>query len=110
MAIDIQVGSPRLVIHQGEAIWIAEPNGMVTAGSECGLLFRDTRLISVWRLLASGAEWEPLNGGAPTHFHMQVFLTNPEIPTQDGAIPARTLMLSFRRWVEGGVHEDIDIV
>jgi len=110
MNIDIQVGSPKLVIHQGEAVWLAEPDGQVATEGERGLLFRDTRLISVWRLYANVAEWEPLNGGAPTHFHMQAFLTNQAIPTQDGEIPARSLQLTLARWLERGVHEDIDIV
>jgi glycogen debranching enzyme len=110
MNLDIHVGSPKLVIHQGEAIWLAEPNGQVPNGTERGLLFRDTRLISVWRLYANGTEWEPLNGGCPTHFHMQAFLANAAIPTQDGEIPARSLLLTLGRWLEGGIHEDIDIV
>jgi glycogen debranching enzyme len=110
MNIDIQVGSPQLVIHQGEAVWLANPDGQVPSESERGLMFRDTRLISMWRLYANFAEWEPLNGGSPTHFVMRSFLTNPKIPTQDGDIPMRTLLLTLGRWMEGGVHEDIDIV
>jgi len=110
MNLDIHVGSPKLVIHQGEAVWLADPDGQVRPDSERGLLFRDTRIISIWRLFANFAAWEPLNGGALTHFHMQAFLTNPAIPTQDGEIAPRTLLLTLGRWIEGGVHEDIDIV
>ncbi len=110
MSLDIHVGSPKLVIHQGEAVWLSEPDGQVLGETERGLLFRDTRIISVWQLSANGAAWEALNGGAPTHFAMQALLTNPAIPTQDGEIPRRTLLLTLGRWMEGGVHEDIDIV
>lgn len=111
MNLDIHVGKSRLVIHQGEAVWLAEPDGQVPADSERGLLFRDTRLISVWRLYANGAPWERLSGGAPTHFMMQTFLSNPAIPTEGNTeIAARALLLELSRWLEGGVHEDLDIV
>ena len=109
MNLEIQVGTPQLAIHQGDTVWLADPDGQLTPGSERGLLFRDTRLISVWRLYANGLRWELLNGGAPRHYAIEVFLTNPTIPTQDGDIPARTLGLSLGRWVDGGIHEDIDI-
>ncbi len=111
MNLDIHVGKSRLVIHQGEAVWLAEPDGQVAPDSERGLLFRDTRLISVWQLFANGAAWERLSGGAPNHFMMQAFLSNPAIPTEDNAeIRARALLLELSRWLEGGVHEDLDIV
>jgi glycogen debranching enzyme len=109
MNLEIQVGTPHLAIHQGETVWLADPDGQLTRGSERGLLFRDTRLVSVWRLYANGEPWELVNGGTPTHYAMRVFLTNPTIPTQDGDIPARTLNLTLGRWVDRGIHEDIDI-
>ena len=109
MNLEIQVGTPHLAIHQGETVWLADPDGQLTPGSERGLLFRDTRLISVWRLEANGARWDLANGGQPAHYLAKVFLTNPAIPTQDGDIPPRTLGLAFGRWVDGGVHEDLDI-
>ena len=109
MNLEIQVGTPHLAIHQGETVWLADPDGQLTPGSERGLLFRDTRLISVWRLYANGARWELVNGGQPTHYAVQVFLTNPAIPTQEGEIPPRTLGLALGRWVDRGIHEDLDI-
>ncbi|MDA8247817.1 MAG: hypothetical protein M0Z28_01440, partial [Rhodospirillales bacterium] len=109
MNLEIQVGTPHLAIHQGETVWLADPDGQLTPGSERGLLFRDTRLISVWRLYANGARWELVNGGQPTHYAVQVFLTNPAIPTQEGEIPPRTLGLALGRWVDRGIHEDLDV-
>ena len=109
MNLEIQVGTPQLTIHQGETVWLADPDGQLTPGSERGLLFRDTRLISVWRLYANGTRWELVNSGATTHYATQAFLTNPTIPAQGGDIPPRTLSLTLGRWVEDGIHEDIDI-
>jgi glycogen debranching enzyme len=109
MRTEIQVGTPQLVIHDGDTVWAAGPDGQLEGDSERGLLFRDTRLVSVWRLYANGAPWELVNGGAAEHFAIQVFLTNPVILTQEGEVPRRTLSLSLGRWMDGGVHEDIDI-
>ena len=109
MNLEVQVGTPHLAIHQGETVWLAEPDGQLTAGSERGLLFRDTRLISVWRLAADGARWQLLNGGATTHYATRVFMTNATIPAQDGDIPAQTLGLVLGRWMDQGIHEDIDV-
>ena len=50
-----------------------------------------------------------MNGGQPTHYAVQVFLTNPAIPTQEGEIPPRTLGLALGRWVDRGIHEDLDV-
>jgi len=109
MSLEIQVGTPHLAIHQGETVWLSDPDGQVASDAERGLMFRDTRLISVWQLSANGAPWELLNGAATAHFAVQVFLTNPAIPTQDGEVARRTLSLALGRWLEDGIHEDIDI-
>jgi glycogen debranching enzyme len=109
MSLEIQVGTPHLAIHQAETVWLSDPDGQLTPGSERGLLFRDTRLISVWRLYANGARWELMNGGVLTHFSTQVFLTNPTIATENGDIPEHTLGLALGRWMDGGIHEDLDV-
>jgi glycogen debranching enzyme len=109
MSIEIQVGEPHIAIHQGDAVWLSDPNGQVGDGGQRGLIFRDTRLISVWQIYADGAPWELVNSSALSHFEMRAFLTNPQLPTQAGDIPPHTLSLRLGRWVEGGVHEDIDI-
>jgi glycogen debranching enzyme len=109
MALEITVGPPQLVIHQGETVWAADPDGNLAADSRRGLMFRDTRMISEWKLFANGVPWELLNGGAATHYAGRVYLTNRAIATQDGDIAPRTLTLLLGRWLEGGVHEDIDI-
>jgi glycogen debranching enzyme len=109
MPLEVTVGPPQLVIHHGQTVWAADPDGQLTPNSKLGLLFLDTRLISGWRLFANGMPWKLLNGGAVTHFAARVFLTNPAIPTQEGEIGEHTLSLVLGRWIDGGVHEDLDL-
>ncbi len=109
MSLQITVGSPQLVIHQGEIVWATEPDGQLAEDNPRGLMFRDTRLIGLWCLYANGMRWQLLNGGAITHFAARVFMTNPAIDTVGGAIPEHSLSLVLGRWIDGGVHEDLDI-
>jgi glycogen debranching enzyme len=107
--LEIRIGPPHLVVHQGQTVWVSEPDGQVGDDEQKGLLFRDTRLISYWRVNANGQEWEHVSGGAISHFAARVFLTNRTIVTETGDIPPRTLSLVLGRWLSGGAHEDLDL-
>ncbi len=109
MPLQITVGPPQLVIHQGELVWASDPDGQLDTEGDKGLFFRDTRMIALWTLYANGVRWALLNGGAITHYAARVFMTNPPILTQDGTIPEHTLSLVLGRWIDGGIHEDVDI-
>ncbi|MDQ8726678.1 glycogen debranching N-terminal domain-containing protein [Bradyrhizobium sp. LHD-71] len=110
MDLEITVGPPQLALHQGHTVLITDRDGQVTFPSDKGLYFFDTRLISSWSIWANGEPWDLLNSGNITHYASRVFLTNRKIPTEDGGIPERTLGLVLSRSVDGGIHEDIDLV
>ena len=63
MPLEITVGPPQLLIHNGEAFFVADPDGHVDHRSRKGLIFRDTRLLSTWAVYANGEAWDLLNGG-----------------------------------------------
>ena len=109
MPLEIRIGPPHLVVHEGQTVWVSEPDGQVGEDDQKGLLFRDTRLINYWRVNANGQEWELVSGGAISHFAARVFLTNRTIVTEDGDIPPRVLSLVLGRWLSGGAHEDLDL-
>src|SRR5919106_882256 len=110
MPFKVQVGPHQVSIHQGQTVLVSEPDGQINWPSEKGLYFFDTRLISSWSIYANGEPWDLLNGGNIAHYASRVFLTNRAITTQDGNIPQRTLGLVLSRSVDGGVHEDLDLV
>jgi glycogen debranching enzyme len=109
MSLEIKVGPPQLVIHDGQTVFATEPDGQVRFRTAKGLMFYDTRLISGWNIYANGEEWQLLNGAALEHYAARVFLTNPPIPTQEGEIGEHSLSLVIGRWIEGGIHEDLDV-
>jgi glycogen debranching enzyme len=110
MPFRVQVGPPQIAIHHDQTVLISEENGEFNWPSDKGLYFRDTRLISAWRIYTSGTPWTLLNGGAIAYYASRVFMTNPNFLTQDGEVPARTLSLAISREIDGGMHEDLDII
>ena len=109
MPFKVQVGPRQISIHHGQTVLVSEPDGQIHWPSEKGLYFLDTRVVSSWAVYANGEPWDLLNGGAVTHYASRVYLSNRKIPTMDGVIPQRTLGLVLSRWINGGMHEDIDI-
>src|SRR5262245_22094891 len=109
MPFKVHVGPNQISIHHGQTVLVSEPDGQINWPSDKGLYFRDTRIISSWRIYANGEPWHLLNGGAVTHYASRIYLTNRRIKTTDGVIPERTLGCVLSRSIDGGMHEDLDI-
>jgi N-terminal domain of (some) glycogen debranching enzymes len=109
MSVKLSVGPPHITIASGETILVTGPDGQIPSGSQKGLFFRDTRLISRWNIYANGEEWDLLNGGAITSYASRTFLINRAIPSESGEVPARSLSLVLSRSILQGMHEDLDL-
>ncbi|MBV8964142.1 MAG: amylo-alpha-1,6-glucosidase [Hyphomicrobiales bacterium] len=110
MGFKVQVGPQQIAIHQGQTVLVTEPDGQVKWPSTRGLYFRDTRVVSAWAVYANGVAWDLLNGGAVGPHVARIFATNRDFLTEDGPVAARTLGLMISRHIEGGLHEDVDVV
>ena len=110
MPFKVQVGPPQIAIHQAMTVLVTEPDGQVRWPTDKGLYFFDTRLISAWNVYANGAPWDLLSGGAVNYDAARIFLTNQAFLTEDGAVPAHALAFVLSRAIDGGLHEDLDIV
>ena len=109
MALEIKVGPPQITIHEGHTVLVTEPDGSVAFGTEKGLWFFDTRLISTWAIYCNGADWDLLNSAAVTHYAGRIYLTNRAFATADGDVPARTVSLVLSRSLGGGLHEKYEV-
>lgn len=109
MSFKVQVGPPQISIHQGQTVLISELDGQINSPSEKGLFFRDTRVVSSWNVYANGERWQLLNGGAITPYAARIVLTNREFASENGPVAARSLGLTIERWIDEGMHEDIEI-
>jgi glycogen debranching enzyme len=109
MPFKVQVGPPQIAIHQGQTVLITEESGGIGWPSDQGLYFFDTRVISSWAIYANGEPWDLLTGGAISYYASRIFLTNRALRTEEGVIPQHTLGLTISRWIDGGMHEDLDV-
>lgn len=109
MAFKLPIGPPQIVLHQGYSVLVTDLDGQLPSPSKKGLFYLDTRVMSVWRILANGEPWDLLNSASVSHYAARFFLVNRPIATVCGEIPPRTVALSIARWISGGLHEDVDI-
>ncbi len=109
MTIEIKIAEPHLTIHHDYAVLLSEPDGMIAQPSDRGLYFRDTRLISRWRLTIDGKDCAFLNSANLDFYRSRAVLTNPLIETVNGKLKEHTLAIAVSRSIGPGLHEDIDL-
>ena len=110
MSLEVSVGPPRLSINQGYGILVTELDGSIQWPTDKGFYHSDTRMISAWSIYADGQTWNLLNGGGLSYYAARIFLTNKQFDTADGPVPEGTLALTVSRSIDGGIHEDLDLV
>jgi glycogen debranching enzyme len=109
MPMAVSVGPSVLTINQGSTFMVTDLDGEIAGESEQGVFVGDTRVLSSYAISANGQAWERLTSTATAYFAARIFLTNPEIATEDADIPAGTLALIISRTVGEGIHEDLDL-
>lgn len=109
MPMEINVGPPVLTINQGSTFMVTDQNGEITDESELGVYSGDTRYVSRYEIFANGLPWSRLTSNPTAYFAMQIYMTNPSFPTEDGVIEPGTLALIINRTVGDGLHEDVDV-
>ena len=110
MALEIAVGPQKLVLNQGSGFAVTDQDGQINWPTDKGVYYSDTRLISSWRIYADGEPWDLLNSGNIAFFAARIFLANRRLVTESGELAAGTLGLTVSRSLEGGLHEDLDLV
>ncbi len=108
MAYEITVGPPQLTINAGECVLVTDTDGQVRQPSDCGLFYRDTRLISDWTIEVNGRPWQLLSSAATSHFAVQIVLANPALPSDGAELPPRSISLTVSRILGlGGLRETL---
>jgi glycogen debranching enzyme len=110
MSLEVSVGPPRLSINQGYGILVTELDGSIPWPTDKGFYHSDTRMLSAWHIFADGQSWNLLNGGSLSYYAARIFMTNQVFETADGIVPDGTLALTLSRSIDGGIHEDLDLV
>jgi glycogen debranching enzyme len=105
----VTVGPPVLTIHHGSTFMVTDLDGQVTSDTSLGIFANDTRFLSHYACYIDGQPWVTLRSTVTTYYSAQIYVTNPELMTDAGQIPAGTLPLSISRTVDAGIHEDLDL-
>jgi glycogen debranching enzyme len=109
MPLEISVGTPLLIIHEGTTFMVTDLDGQIPADSELGVFADDTRFVSYYSISADGNAWRRLTSAATTHYASRTYLISDAFETEAGAIPGGTVGLVVSRTIHDGIHEDLDI-
>ncbi|MBI2953737.1 MAG: amylo-alpha-1,6-glucosidase [Chloroflexi bacterium] len=105
---DLSLSQRYITIHYKNTLLVTDQQGWI--GEErTGLYSNDTRYVSTYRLTLNGFEPSFLGLSRPFYFAQAFFYTNPRIGTAPNLIPENSLLLKVSRFIQEGVHEDIEI-
>ncbi len=109
MPTKVLVNAGQIVINDGSSFLITDANGSINADLAQGFFVRDTRLISDYEISLNHHRLVLLASSMITHHSALWEFTNPELPTARGMLPYGRLLVTVRRDIVNGMHEDIDI-
>ncbi len=109
MPTKIAVNSGQITISDGSSFLVTACNGSINDQRAQGFFVRDTRLISYYEISLNRNPLTLLTSSAITHRVALYQFTNPELLTICGTLPDGCLIITVRRDIVGGMHEDIDI-
>ncbi|MBL1178265.1 amylo-alpha-1,6-glucosidase [Pantanalinema sp. GBBB05] len=109
MPTKVSVNSGQIVINDGSTFLVTDSYGWINDNVAQGFFVADTRLISYYEV-SLNRDRLLLLASSPINHHSALYqFTNSEFRTVKGIIPNGQLMISIRRDIVGGIHEDIDI-
>ena len=110
MTLQIQVGPSVITINRDDRVLVCQPDARIVDGFEGGFFARDTRFVSGYGLLINGRRPVLLNASPVQSFSARFEFTNDGLLDALGPVDPRTLSVRLDRTIEGGVHEDYDII
>jgi len=105
----IAVNTEQIAISDGSSFLVTARDSSINDHRAQGFFARDTRLISYYEISINRYPLQLLNSSTLTHRIALYQFTNPELLTVRGTLPNGHLIVTVRRNILGGMHEDIDI-
>lgn len=110
MSAKISLVTGQITINDGGSFLLTAADGSIDDRRAQGLFVLDTRLISFYEISIDRQPLTPLTSSNITHRVARYEFSNPELLTATGTVPAKKLLISVRRDIIGGMHEDIYLV
>lgn len=109
MPTKVAVNIEHIAISDGSSFLVTARDSSINDALAQGLFVRDTRLISYYEISLNRSPLKLLASTPLTHRVALYQFTNPEFRTVRGTLPYGQLIITLRRDIIGGLHEDIDI-
>lgn len=109
MPTKVAVNIEQLTINDGSSFLVTARDGSIDEQLPQGFFVRDTRLISYYEISLNRSPLKLLASSTLTHRVALYQFTNPELRTVNGDLPESSLVITLRRDVVRGLHEDIHI-
>lgn len=109
MPTKVTVNPGQIVISDGSSFLVTASDGSINDNLPQGFFVRDTRLISYYEISLNRSRLLLLASSIITHHSAIYQFTNPELSTVSGKLPQGCLIVTIKRDIVGGMHEDIDI-
>ncbi|MCY7368979.1 MAG: amylo-alpha-1,6-glucosidase, partial [Chamaesiphon sp.] len=110
MSAKISLVTGQITINDGGSFLLTAADGSIDDHRAQGFFVLDTRLISFYEISIDRQPLTPLTSSNITHRVARYEFTNLKLLTTTGIVPANKLLISVRRDIMGGMHEDIDLV
>ncbi|WP_427157134.1 glycogen debranching N-terminal domain-containing protein [Aliinostoc sp. HNIBRCY26] len=98
-----------ITINDGSSFLVTASDGSINSNLPQGFFVRDTRLISYYEISLNLHPLVLLASSNISHHSALYQFTNPQFPTIKRNLPPGCLLISIRRDIVEGMHEDIDI-
>jgi len=109
MPTKVFINSGQVTINDGSTFLVTDSNGLIDDTLAQGFFVHDTRLISYYEV-SLNRDRLILLASSPLNHHSALYqFKNPSLYTVNGTVPDGQLVISIRRDIAGGMHEDIDI-
>lgn len=110
MPVKVAVNSGQITINDGSNFLVTASDGSIDESLAQGFFVEDTRLISYYEISLNRSPLQLLASSILNHHSALYQFTNSELMTVNGTLPSDLLMVTIRRDIVEGMHEDIDIV
>lgn len=109
MPTKVTVNPGAIVINDGSTFLVTDADGAIDENLAQGFFVRDTRLISYYEISLNRQPLALLASSNITHHSALYEYTNREMAALNGTLSKGDLLISVRRDIINGMHEDIDI-
>jgi glycogen debranching enzyme len=110
VTLQIPVGPSVIMINRDDRVLVCQPDGGIADGFEGGFFARDTRFVSGYAVLINGTSPVLLNSSPVQSFSARFEYTNDALLDNFGPVDPHTLSIRLDRTIDGGIHEDYDVV